>query len=76
MTDKLKNIATISITDTEFEEENDGVIIIKSFGKTKIGLGVSQRNNGDAELWFNVNEAKEVVAALENAMNELNDSDL
>jgi hypothetical protein len=71
MNEGLKNIATIYINDTKFEEENEGVIIVKSFGNIKIGLGISQRLNGDAELWFNVNEAQKIISALENAIMEV-----
>lgn len=68
MENKSKNIATINIHDTEFEDENDGVIIVKSFDNIKIGLGVSQKDNGDAILWFNLKEARQVILALETAI--------
>lgn len=71
MNNKLKNIATISIDDTEFEDENEGVVIIKSFENIKIGLAVSQRYNGDAVLWFDVNEAQQIISALEIAIKEI-----
>lgn len=71
MGNELKNIITINIFDTEFEDENDGVIIVKSFGSTKIGLGVSQKHNGDAALWFNVEEAQQIISALEVAIKEI-----
>lgn len=76
MENELKNIATINIVDTEFEDENDGVIIVKSYGNTKIGLGVSQRHNGDAVLWFNVNEAQQIISALESAIKEVKSTSL
>lgn len=71
MKNELKNISTINIVDTEFSDENDGVIIVESYGNMKIGLGVSQRYNGDAELWFDVNEAQQIIAALESAIKEV-----
>lgn len=74
MNNELKNIAAINIVDTEFEEENDGVVIIKSFGNIKIGLVVSQRDNGDAVLWFDVNEAQQIISALQVAIKEIKGS--
>lgn len=73
MNNELKNIATINIVDTEFEEENDGVVIVKSFGDIKIGLSISQRNNGDAVLWFDANEAQQIIYALQVAIEEIKD---
>lgn len=73
MNNELKNIATINIVDTEFEEENDGVVIVKSFGDIKIGLSISQRNNGDAVLWFDANEAQQIISALQVAIEEIKD---
>ncbi|MBI6871793.1 hypothetical protein [Clostridium aciditolerans] len=58
----FKNIATINIVDTEFEEENDEVVIVKCFGNVKIGLAVSQRYNGDSVLWFSVDEAQQIIS--------------
>lgn len=72
MKTELKNIKTIGISDTEFEEENDGVIIVKTFANSKIGLGVSQRYNGDAVLWFGIDEAKQVILALQDAIKDIN----
>ncbi|MBM7872295.1 hypothetical protein JOC70_003864 [Clostridium pascui] len=74
MNNELKNIATINIVDTEFEEENDGVVIVKSFGNIKIGLAVSQRDSGDAVLWFDVNEAQQIISALQVAIEEIKDN--
>ncbi|KGK81940.1 hypothetical protein [Clostridium sp. HMP27] len=73
MNNELKNIATINIVDTEFEEENDGVVIVKSFGDIKIGLSIAQRNNGDAVLWFDANEAQQIIYALQVAIEEIKD---
>ncbi|MBM7868539.1 hypothetical protein JOC70_000008 [Clostridium pascui] len=70
MSNELKNIAAINIIDTEFDEENDGVVIVKSFGN-KIGLAVSQRDNGDAVLWLDVNEAQQIISALQVAIEEI-----
>ena len=71
MKNELKNIENINVFDTDFEDENDGIIIVKAFGNIKIGLGVSQRHNGDAELWLDVDEAQQLISALETAIKEI-----
>jgi hypothetical protein len=74
MNNELKNIATINIVDTEFDEKNDGVVIVDSFNNIEIGLGISQRYNGDAELWFDANEAQQIISALQVAIKGIKDN--
>ena len=72
---KLKAIDTFYIKDTEFDEENDGIIVIKVFNKKKIGIGVSVRVGADAELWLSPGEAQRTIKALQIAVEEVSKAD-
>lgn len=68
---KLRAIDTFCITDTEFDEENDGIIVVKIFDNRKIGIGVSVRKGADAELWLSPNETEKIIIALKKAIVEV-----
>ena len=72
---KLTAIDTFYIKDTEFDEENDGIIVIKVFNKKKIGIGVSVRVGADAELWLSPGEAQRTIKALQIAVEEVSKAD-
>ncbi|CEH33421.1 hypothetical protein [Romboutsia lituseburensis] len=73
MNNELKNIATINIADTKFSERNEGVIIVNSFDNAEIGLCISEKYNGDPQLWFDVDEALKIISSLEIAIKEIKD---
>lgn len=71
MIDKLKNIITLKIHDTDFDDENEGIVIVKTFDGIKVGICVSKREGADAELWLNEEETKKIIEALDNALKEI-----
>lgn len=73
MTKELKVIDTIMVTDTDFDQENDGVLIVKIFDKRKFGLGISLKRGADGELWLSSDEARKLLSAIEKAINGIND---
>lgn len=68
MDNNVKIIININIDKSEFDEENQGAVAVKTFDDKKIGLKVSQIDNGSAELWFGVNEAQQIISALQLAI--------
>ncbi|CEH33422.1 hypothetical protein [Romboutsia lituseburensis] len=74
MNNKVKIIININIDKTEFDEENQGVVETKTFNNNKIGLKVSQIDNGSAELWFGVDEAQQIISALQLAIKDIKDN--
>lgn len=68
MDNNVKIIININIDKSEFDEENQGAVVVKTFDDKKIGLKVSQIDNGSAELWFGVNEAQQIISALQLAI--------
>lgn len=73
MSNELKDIAIINIADTKFSKKNEGAIIMKSFDNEEIGLCVSEKYNGDPQLWFGVEEALKIISSLEIAIKDVKD---
>lgn len=61
MSDRRKEILTLNINRDEDEE---GVLILSLFDNKEVGIAISELNNGDAEIWLDLDNAKEIVKAL------------
>ena len=67
MTNKREQIAIIKIGEKDYEESD--VAIINIFPpKGEIGIGISTRKNGDAELWITKEECLQIINSLKEAI--------
>ncbi|MGD6832350.1 hypothetical protein ACQCT5_09315 [Sutcliffiella halmapala] len=68
MSDGRKEILTLNINQGGDEE---GVLILSLFDNKEVGIAVSELNNGDAEIWLDLDNAKKVVKALNNGIKQI-----
>ncbi|CRK84884.1 hypothetical protein [Neobacillus massiliamazoniensis] len=68
--DGRKTIKTLIVNEGKEEE----TVIISTFDNSEIGICVSKRQAGDAEIWLNINEAKKVLTPLNSAIETLNEA--
>lgn len=62
------NIITLSIVDRNFDKNNSGVVLVNTFNYENIGICISLTKGADPELWMDINNAENIVAALGNAV--------
>lgn len=71
MLEQRKEILTLKL---KKDEEDEGTVMVSLFEKKEVGIAVSELNNGDAEIWLNLDKAKKVLAAFNDAIKEIEGS--
>lgn len=76
MDNNIKRILALNVEDTEFDEENIGVITIELFRTLMIGLEINSIENGKSKVWINSQQAQEIILAFRNAIEAIVDKQI
>ncbi|CRK82994.1 hypothetical protein [Neobacillus massiliamazoniensis] len=71
MTQERKEIITLRINQ---DKEDECLIIVSLFGNKEVGIAVSEVQNGDAEIWLNLDYAKKISEALNQAIKQIEEN--
>lgn len=72
----IKNVLVVNVEDTEFDEENIGVVTVEIFEQHMIGLGISSIDNGKSKIWVDFQQAQEIISALKMAIETIVDKQI
>lgn len=64
MSEERKELLTLNVN----QGEEEGVLILSLFDNKEVGIAVSELNNGDAEIWLDLDNTKKGVKGLNDAI--------
>jgi hypothetical protein len=71
VTQERKEMITLRINQ---DKEDECLIIVSLYGNKEVGIAVSEVQNGDAEIWLNLDYAKKISEALNQAIKQIEEN--